>query len=77
MIGRAMSLFMFIFVGLAPLSAALTGWLLTIVTLERLFLGAGITLLAIILAALVGGGMAQVGGEPVCAPVAGKVASGA
>ncbi len=44
MMGRAMSIFMFIFMGLAPLSAAATGWLLTLVPLSQLFLGGGIIL---------------------------------
>ncbi len=44
MMGRAMSIFMFIFMGLAPLSAAATGWLLTLVSLSQLFLGGGIIL---------------------------------
>ena len=44
MMGRAMSIFMFIFMGLAPLSAATTGWLLTLVSLSQLFLGGGIIL---------------------------------
>jgi len=41
MIGRAMSLFMFIFMGLAPLSAAATGWLLQHMSLAQLFAAAG------------------------------------
>ncbi|HEX8614715.1 MAG TPA: MFS transporter [Telluria sp.] len=41
MLGRAMSIFMFIFMGVAPLSAALTGWLLQYLTLAQLFGGAG------------------------------------
>jgi MFS family permease len=44
MMGRAMSIFMFIFMGLAPLSAAATGWILTLVSLSQLFLGGGIIL---------------------------------
>nr|WP_315254930.1 MFS transporter [uncultured Duganella sp.] len=44
MMGRAMSIFMFIFMGLAPLSAAATGWILTQVSLSQLFLGGGIIL---------------------------------
>jgi MFS family permease len=46
MMGRAMSIFMFIFMGLAPLSAAATGWLLTTITLSQLFLGGGMILVA-------------------------------
>ncbi|MYM23938.1 MFS transporter [Duganella sp. FT135W] len=44
MMGRAMSIFMFIFMGLAPLSAATTGWILTLVSLSQLFVGGGIIL---------------------------------
>jgi small-conductance mechanosensitive channel len=43
--GRAMSIFMFIFMGLAPVSAAVTGWLLTIISLSQLFVGGGIILI--------------------------------
>ena len=45
MMGRTMSIFMFIFMGLAPLSAAGTGWLLTVITLSQLFVGGGIMLM--------------------------------
>ena len=44
MLGRAMSIFMFIFMGVAPLSAALTGLLLQYMTLAQLFGGAGLFL---------------------------------
>ncbi len=47
MMGRAMSIFMFIFMGLAPLSAAGTGWLLSVVSLPMLFLGGGAMLVAV------------------------------
>jgi len=57
MMGRAMSLFMFIFVGLAPLSAAATGALLRWVALPDLFAGAGGLLVLIVLLALVGSRM--------------------
>lgn len=46
MLGRAMSIFMFIFMGLAPMAAAITGALLAHVTLTALFAGAGAFLLA-------------------------------
>ncbi|ELX13759.1 major facilitator superfamily MFS_1 protein [Janthinobacterium sp. HH01] len=45
MMGRAMSIFMFIFMGLAPLSAAVTGWVLTVISLSQLFFGGGIILM--------------------------------
>lgn len=44
MLGRAMSIFMFIFMALAPLSAALTGFLLEYLSLAQLFGGAGVFL---------------------------------
>jgi MFS family permease len=47
MLGRAMSIFMFIFMGLAPLSAAAIGALLKVITLAQLFAGGGALLLAI------------------------------
>ncbi|WP_308600601.1 hypothetical protein [Massilia sp. Dwa41.01b] len=47
MMGRAMSIFMFIFMGLAPLSAAGAGWLLTHITLAQLFLGGGAVLVGL------------------------------
>ena len=51
MMGRVMSIFMFIFVGLAPLSAAAAGWLLTLLTLQQMFAGGGIILIALASAA--------------------------
>ena len=53
MMGRAMSIFMFIFMGLAPLSAAATGWLLQSITLTQLFAGGGGLLLLFALTAAV------------------------
>ena len=50
LLGRAMSLFMFIFMGLAPISAAVTGWVMKGVTLAQLFAASGGTL--VVLAAL-------------------------
>ena len=50
LIGRAMSLFMFIFMGLAPISAAVTGWVMKSITLTQLFAASGGTL--VVLAAL-------------------------
>ena len=41
MLGRAMSIFMFIFMGLAPLTAAVTGWLLQLMNLGQLFVASG------------------------------------
>lgn len=50
MLGRCMALFMFIFMGVAPMSSAATGWLMRGVGLEQVFLGSGSLLLAIVLA---------------------------
>jgi len=50
LMGRAMSLFMFIFMGLAPVSAAITGWIMRGVTLGQLFAACGGAL--VVLAAL-------------------------
>lgn len=52
MLGRAMSLFMFIFMGLAPLSAAVAGWLMRSITLGQLFAGSGMVLVGLVLLAL-------------------------
>jgi MFS family permease len=51
MLGRAMSIFMFIFMGVAPLAAAVTGALLTYVSLTGLFIGAGAFLLGAVIIA--------------------------
>lgn len=44
MLGRTMSIFMFILMGLAPLSAALTGWLMQYTGLSGIFTGSGLLL---------------------------------
>jgi hypothetical protein len=44
MLGRMMGLFMFIFMGVAPLTAAAAGWLASLVSLSSLFVGAGLGL---------------------------------
>jgi MFS family permease len=44
MLGRMMSIFMFIFMGLAPLAATVAGWLASVVSLSTLFIGAGLFL---------------------------------
>jgi len=49
MLGRAMALLMFLFMGLAPLSAALSGWLVGIVGLGAIFAGAGVAMLVVVL----------------------------
>lgn len=53
LLGRAMSLFMFIFMGLAPISAAVTGWAMKSITLTQLFAASGGTLVVLALLALV------------------------
>ncbi|MFC4526095.1 MFS transporter [Dyella halodurans] len=52
MMGRTMSLLMFTFMGLGPVSAALAGGLLKFISLPALFAGAGLTLSAIALGCL-------------------------
>jgi hypothetical protein len=48
MLGRVMSIFMFIFMGLAPLSALNAGWLMRYVSLTQLFVGSGCFLLGVV-----------------------------
>jgi MFS family permease len=45
MMGRIMSIFMFIMFGLAPLSSAATGWIMQSATLPQMFFGGGVILL--------------------------------
>jgi hypothetical protein len=52
LMGRVMSMFMFIFLGLAPLSGALAGWLLRSVTVSQLFMGCGGLLVCLVLGAM-------------------------
>ena len=53
MLGRAMSIFMFIFMGLAPMSAMLAGWLMQTISVAQLFEGsAGLLILFAVLAFL-------------------------
>jgi MFS family permease len=51
MLGRMMSIFMFVFMGLAPLAAAGAGWLASFLSLPALFVGAGLALSVAALAA--------------------------
>lgn len=60
LMGRVMSMFMFIFLGLAPLAGALTGWLLRHISLAQLFLGCGGLLLCLALGAMLGSPLRQV-----------------
>lgn len=48
MMGRGMALFMFIFMGVAPISSAVTGWLMRAMTLGQLFAGSGALLVGIV-----------------------------
>jgi MFS family permease len=76
MLGRSMSLFMFIFMGLVPVSSAAAGWLLQVVSLTQLFAGSGLLLVAAAVLAWVatpirgvdeagaGGGLADGGPRP-------------
>ncbi|MFC0350169.1 MFS transporter [Undibacterium danionis] len=52
MLGRAMSIFMFIFMGISPVSAALTGWIMHSISLSQLFAGSGALLIVIVVIAL-------------------------
>ncbi len=52
MMGRTMSVLMFTFMGLGPLSAALAGVLLKLVSLPALFIGAGVLLTTIALSCM-------------------------
>ena len=60
LLGRAMSLFMFIFMGLVPMAAAVTGWVMRSVTLVQLFAGCGALLLALVVFAALGTPMRNV-----------------
>ncbi|MGH8157469.1 MAG: MFS transporter [Rhodanobacter sp.] len=52
MMGRTMSVLMFTFMGLGPLSAAIAGSLLKVISLPELFVGAGLMLTAIALSCM-------------------------
>jgi MFS family permease len=60
LLGRAMSLFMFIFMGLAPMSAAVTGWVMKGVTLGQLFAGCGGALVVLAALAFIGSQLREV-----------------
>ncbi|HZW12537.1 MAG TPA: MFS transporter [Noviherbaspirillum sp.] len=49
MLGRSMALFMFIFMGIAPMSSSATGWLMRSISLQQLFAISGGLLIAIVL----------------------------
>jgi MFS family permease len=52
MMGRAMSLFMFIFLGMAPISASVTGWVMRGLTAAQIFTYSGALLIGIVLLAI-------------------------
>ncbi|GAB4089792.1 tetracycline efflux MFS transporter Tet(V) [Hydrogenophaga soli] len=68
LMGRVMSMFMFIFLGLAPLSGAVAGWVLRTITLPQLFLGTGGLLTCLALLALVATPVRAVADTPQTAP---------
>jgi hypothetical protein len=63
MLGRTMSIFMFIFMGITPVSAAVTGWLMRSLTTAQVFSGAGALLVGIVLIALVSTPMRRIAGN--------------
>lgn len=63
MMGRAMSVFMFIFLGLAPLSTPLAGWLLHFMSLADLFTATGAGFLVIVALGTAGGRIIRIGRE--------------
>lgn len=67
LMGRAMSLFMFIFMGLAPVSAAVTGWIMRGITLGTLFAACGAALVGLTVLAFFGSQMRRVTDAPAAA----------
>ena len=59
-----MSIFMFIFMGIGPVSAAITGWVMRSISTSQLFIGSGALLILIVLLALLGSGMRSVVDQP-------------
>lgn len=53
MMGRTMSLFMLLFAGIAPISAAAAGWIMRSISLSQLFAGCGAMLFGFALIALI------------------------
>lgn len=68
MLGRAMSIFMFIFMGLAPVSAAVTGWVMRGVELAQVFAVSGGCLVAAVVLALAVSRIRHISDGPVPAP---------
>ena len=61
MMGRTMSVLMFTFMGLGPLSAAVAGSLLKVISLTALFTGAGMTLTVIALSCMTSPALRSIG----------------
>lgn len=61
MMGRTMSVLMFTFMGLGPLSAAIAGSLLKVISLATLFTAAGLTLTAIALSCMTNPALRSIG----------------
>jgi MFS family permease len=68
MLGRTMALFMFIFMGIAPMSSSLTGWLMRYVGLGQLFAISGGLLVLIVLLTFALSGMRTVSDQRAAAP---------
>ena len=65
MMGRTMSVLMFTFMGLGPLSAAVAGSLLKVISLPELFVGAGVLLSTIALTCMGSPALRSIGAAPV------------
>jgi MFS family permease len=71
MMGRAMSVLMFTFLGLGPISAAIAGSLLKLISLTDLFAGAGLLLTAIALSCMRSPALRSIGAAPAGEPLRG------
>ena len=71
MMGRTMSVLMFTFMGLGPLSAAIAGSLLKVISLPSLFVGAGLMLTAIALSCMSNPALRTIGAAKPAAAEAG------
>ena len=71
MMGRTMSILMFTFMGLGPISAAIAGSLLNVISLTSLFAGAGLLLSAIALVCMTSPALRSIGVAKVEATVPG------
>lgn len=59
LLGRGMSLFMLVFAGLAPVSAAISGWVLQFTSIEAVFVASGVLLLTTVAFFYVGSGLGR------------------